>query len=341
MNKSRLGVAFLVLMTFACLPPMAAAQYRSDDAGQYVIQGAQYGTSRNHVDVTNRLKELARADRIFMMGNRTFGVDPDPGQVKTLRIFARDLNGRDRVFDFREGQQVDGTMFRGWNTGQWGNGWNGGWELNQNSGNRDDGQYEILSAQYGTSSHHVDVTDRLKEFARHDQVVIMGNNLVGVDPDFGKVKTLRIFARGPDGRERTFDYREGSQIDGSQFRGWNSGNWGHGGWSGNWEGSGNNNGGGYGNQDRDSGQYVILNAQYGTSRHSVDVTDRLKQLARRDLTFRMGNDTFGVDPDQFKVKTLRIVTRGPDGREKVFKYREGSIVDGSQFKGWQRGDWGR
>ena len=109
--------------------------------------------------------------------------------------------------------------------------------------------------------------------------------------------------------------------------------------SGNWEGSGNGNG--YGNQNRDSGQYVILNAQYGTSRHSVDVTDRLKQLARRDLTFRMGNDTFGVDPDQFKVKTLRIVTRGPDGREKVFKYSEGSIVDGSQFKGWQRGDWGR
>ena len=86
-------------------------------------------------------------------------------------------------------------------------------------------------------------------------------------------------------------------------------------------------------------QYVILHAEYGTERHHVDVTDRLRQLARSDRIFRMGNSTFGIDPDHGRIKTLRIYTRGPQGN-RMFEYREGSTVDGSQFRGWGRGDWG-
>jgi hypothetical protein len=55
----------------------------------------------------------------------------------------------------------------------------------------------------------------------------------------------------------------------------------------------------------------------------------------------MGNSTFGIDPDPGEVKTLRIYTRGPDGRDRMFEYREGSTVDGSQFRGWGEGNWGR
>lgn len=101
----------------------------------------------------------------------------------------------------------------------------------------DDGQYVILSAQYGTAEHHVDVTDRLRELARSDRRFRMGNRTFGVDPDRGRVKTLRIFARGPRGEERMFEYREGSVIDGAQFRGWGRGDWGRGDWSGKWEGA--------------------------------------------------------------------------------------------------------
>ncbi len=90
----------------------------------------------------------------------------------------------------------------------------------------------------------------------------------------------------------------------------------------------------------DVGQYVILNAQYGTERNHVDVTNRLKELARSDQQFRMGNSTFGIDPDRGVVKTLRIYARGPDGRERMFEYREGSVVDGSQFRSWGGGNWG-
>lgn len=205
----------------------------------------------------------------------------------------------------------------------------------------DAGQYVILNAQYGTNERHVDVTQRLRELARHDRTFVMGNNTFGVDPDYGRVKVLRIYARGPEGRERMFEFREGSVVDGSMFRGWGGGDWGRGGWSGHWEGEG----GGDHDRDRgrdrpDQGQYTILSASYGTRRHHVDVTDRLKDLARSDRTFVMGNGTFGMDPDPGRVKTLRLYTRGPDGRERMFEFREGSLVDGSQFRGWGRGDFG-
>src|SRR5207302_9977896 len=114
----------------------------------------------------------------------------------------------------------------------------------------DSGEYLILSAQYGTERNHVDVTNRLKELARSDRSFVMGNNTFGVDPDYGRVKVLRIYARGPDGRESMFEYREGSLVDGSQFRGWGRGEWGREGWSGRWEG-----GGGYqGNRDNERGR---------------------------------------------------------------------------------------
>jgi len=354
MFNVRLVLTLLLAATF--LPGTLTAQYPPDsrDSGQYVILSAQYGTERNHVDVTNRLRELARNDQTFRMGNDTFGVDPDYGQVKVLRIYARGPEGREHMFEFREGSVIDGSQFRGWGRGDWGGeGWSGRWEgggdndREQRRDDHDEGQFVILNAQYGTQERHVDVTDRLKDLARQDRTFVMGNNTFGVDPDYGRVKVLRIYARGPEGRERMFEFREGSVVDGSQFRGWGRGDWGGGGWSGRWEGGGDDrdqhrddNGRDAHRDDRDQGQYLILGAQYGTRRHHVDVTDRLKDLARSDRTFLMGNNTFGIDPDYGRVKALRLYTRGPDGRERMFEFREGSTIDGSQFRGWGRGEWG-
>ncbi|HEX3321786.1 MAG TPA: hypothetical protein VHR84_13850 [Terriglobales bacterium] len=124
-----------VLVFCTVLSATLMAQYQQypgngpGDAGQYVILNAQYGTARHHVDVTPRLRELARQDSVVRMGNSTFGVDPDPGQVKMLRIYARGPNGENRMFEFRENSVVNGNMFRGWGRGDWGQGgWNGGWE---------------------------------------------------------------------------------------------------------------------------------------------------------------------------------------------------------------------
>lgn len=193
---------------------------------------------------------------------------------------------------------------------------------------RDAGQFRILQARYGTERRNVDVTQRLQELARRDLTFRIANDTFGVDPDEGRVKTLRIYARGPGGQTQTFEYREGDVLDGSRFTDWRSGRWGQGGYNGGWGGGG------------PGGGYRIQQALYGTARRNVDVTPRLRELARADQTFRLSNDTFGVDPDEGRVKTLRIYARGPGGQTRTFEYREGSIVDGSRFSGWGGGDWG-
>jgi hypothetical protein len=286
-------------------------------AQQYQILRADYGYGDRRVDVTQRLRELARSDTTFRMGNSTFGVDPAPGQVKSLRIFARGAGGETRTFEYREGSVIEGAMFSGWGSGDW------GWDA------ADNGQYQILEARYGAAENNIDVTQRLKELARQDRTFRMGNSTFGVDPDPGRVKTLRIYTRGPGGANRMFEYREGSVVDGSMFTGWGRGEWGRGGRDGGWsDGNG------------DEGQYQILEARYGTAHRNIDVTQRLKELARRDITFRMGNSTFGEDPDPGHSKILRIYTRGPNSQNRMFEYREGSVVDGAMFTGWGRGEWG-
>jgi hypothetical protein len=232
MFKARYAIP--LVLAIACLPGTLLGQYSGGDAGQYVILSAQYGTARRHVDVTNRLKELARQDRTFRMGNSSFGIDPDEGHIKVLRIYARGPDGRERMFEYREGSVVDGSQFRSWGRGEWGQGWSGRWDVEDFNG--DSGEFVILSAQYGTGRRHVDVTNRLRELARQDVRFRMGNSTFGVDPDPGHIKVLRIYARGPRGGERMFEYREGSTVDGSQFRGWGRGEWGNEGWSGRWEG---------------------------------------------------------------------------------------------------------
>ncbi len=202
---------------------------------------------------------------------------------------------------------------------------------------RDSGAYTILQARYGTAARSVDVTNRLRELAGSDQVFLISNKAFGTDPAPGRTKTLRIIARGPNGENRSFDYREGDEVDGQRFAGWRDGRWGQSGYRGGW-------GGGDGNRDDanrgDGGGLRIVQALYGTTRRNVDVTQRLRELARSDSNFRLKNETFGVDPDEGRVKTLRIYTRGAGGREQMFEYREGSVVDGSRFAGWGRGEWG-
>lgn len=210
---------------------------------------------------------------------------------------------------------------------------------------RDDGEFRILQARYGTAERNVDVTRRLQELARRDQQFRIENNTFGSDPDEGRRKTLRIFARGPNGETQTFEYREGDVLDGSRFAGWSGGRWGDSNYRGRWGDGPNGERGGGERSDRvdqaDGGRYRIRQALYGTPRRNVDVTDRLRELARTERSFRLTNELFGVDPAEGRIKMLRIYARGPGGTSKTFEYREGSVIDGAQFAGWGRGDWGQ
>jgi hypothetical protein len=311
------------------LSPLLLSTAAAADDGQYVILNAQYGNENNHVDVTNRLKEVARRNRPFRVNHDTMAADPAHGQAKMLRVFARGPDGRERFFDYPDGAGFDPAQFRGWGRGDWGDEhWSGGWN-GRNDNDHDAGEYLILTARYGNEHRQVDVTNRLKKLARQDRVFRVDYRTLGVEPGERMENVLRIFARGPNGQERMFEYRENSLIDGALFRGWGNGEWGGGGWSGNWNGGGG-----------DAGLFVILSAQYGSERRHVDVTHRLREMVRSDREFRVDFRTFGDDPDEGRPKVLRIYARGPNGRERMFEYRDGSVIDGAQFRGWRSGEWG-
>jgi len=186
-------------------------------------------------------------------------------------------------------------------------------------------QYEIMRADYGAGSQRTDVTATFRQVVCSQQRFRMGNSTFGFDPSPGNKKSLRVYVRGPRGQQTMQEFPESSTIDGSQYmcRG----------------------GGGYrppplpGPPDR--GQWTIMHAAYGTERRNVDVTNRLRDLASRNTTFRMGNSTFGVDPDPGRIKTLRIYARGMSNQRRMFEFREGSTIDGSMFSGWRNGNWGR
>lgn len=178
MLKHRL--AFALFLTAALLPVTLAAQ----DEGAYLILSAQYGTAEHHVDVTGRLKELARQDRLFRMGNSTFGVDPDHGRIKFLRIYARGPDGQERMFEYREGSTVDGAQFRGWGRGDWGNEqWNGGWE-----GHRGGGEHRIDQPNMDAAMQHLREAQQSLQEAASDKGGHRTNALQLIDQAMGEVQ---------------------------------------------------------------------------------------------------------------------------------------------------------
>jgi hypothetical protein len=233
MRFERAAIRMVIALAFLFLAaPWAMAQ-------EYRILRADYGWRDQRVDVTHRLRELARDNAVFRMGNSTFGIDPMPGKVKSLRIYAADAHGHGRMFEYREGSTVDGSIFAGWRSGQWGD-HDADHDQDRDRGDHGHdeyyGRYVILRAFYGVPGGNVDVTHRLRETARENVSFRMGNSTFGIDPAPGQVKVLRIFARGPNGDVRMFEYREGSTIDGGVFSGWSHGDWGREEWHGGWNG---------------------------------------------------------------------------------------------------------
>lgn len=309
---------------------MAASSAWARDGGDWQILNARYGTAQRNVDVTDRLRDLARSDRRVKITNDLFGVDPAPREWKTLRIYARSRSGENRTFEYREGNVIDGDNFTGWGRGDWGQGGgNGNWEGPRPGGDRqDDGGFQILAARYGVPDAHIDVTGRLKELARRDARVQITNGLFRDDPAPRQWKTLRIYARGRDGQVRTFEYKEGEWIDGSQFTGWGRGDWGQGGWNGGWDGRpGNNNPGGFnpgGYGPAADNRVTIVRATYGSGRNVVDVTQRIRNISRGGpLDVRVDNDLTERDPAVGDRKTLRVYFIVGRGQEQMAEAREG------------------
>ena len=214
------------VVAFALLAAASGMAQRGGRGGQYVILNAQYGVASIHVDVTQRLRQLAAQNSFFRLGNSTFGVDPARGQVKVLRIYARGPDGRNHMFEYREGSVVDGSRFSGWGSGNWGNGgWNGGWNPSPAPpppprpplrvpppGNA--GQLNIVSATYGSGNRTRDVTGRLQSMIRNGRLnTTVNNTTMGSDPAPGAPKTLRVRYSAGRAAAQQAVVQEGGQLN--------------------------------------------------------------------------------------------------------------------------------
>jgi hypothetical protein len=187
----RLGMA-LFLLFFVLLPVLSVgAQTRG------VILHAEYGAGNHWVDVTQRVRALFRGDEAnFRADNATFGGDPAPGVVKTLRLDVRDDRGGTTQLTFHESENV---TLRGYRWDDRDNSDNRG-DPNRRDGDRRDGDrrdvslLQITRALYGADKRMMDVTGRLNAQIRDGQLrVPVRNDTMGSDPAKNKPKTLTVW----------------------------------------------------------------------------------------------------------------------------------------------------
>jgi hypothetical protein len=208
-HRRFLTVLGITLIT-AVLPSTAAFAQRQGDQGEYRILQARYGTPARNMDVTDRLKQLARLDRPIQITNDVFGNDPALGEVKTLRIYARGRNGAERIFEYREGEVIDGAQFAGWRGGRWGQGGRrGGWGGDA-AGQRN--TFVIETARYGDGRRVRDVTDRVRSMVRDGRLDIpVENRALGGDPAPGRAKSL-VLVYSVNGRRQEVRVPENERL---------------------------------------------------------------------------------------------------------------------------------
>jgi len=70
---------------------------------------------------------------------------------------------------------------------------------------------QILQATYGAQGRQIDVTETIKSLVAADEPIDVSNDLVGSDPAFGEVKTLRIVYI-ENGQKKTATAKEGETL---------------------------------------------------------------------------------------------------------------------------------
>lgn len=278
-----------LLLVFTLL--LSSTAWAQRDEGPYQIQQAVYGTDQYSIDVTDRLRQLARRDQRFRLTNDLFDADPAPRQRKTLRIFARGPDGQTHTFDYIEYSWVDGAQFSGWSSGRWGRGGENNGRQAGEYGNASRGHEDILQATYGTPESRFDVTQRIRQLVQSHQRFQLNNDLFNGDPAPGQRKTLQIHMGGYGGQPQILEFAEGSWIDGSRLTGARADQWDQG---------GRRNDDGY-------GRVNVQRALYGDGYRQVDITARLRSHVRDGrLEVPVNNNLAGIDPAPGARKSLTV-----------------------------------
>jgi hypothetical protein len=305
MNKGSMYLrVFRALTAVLLFSSSAVAQNQTavmPGPGWQVIK-ADWGSGNRWMDVTNRVRVLLSGNGTVQVTNSNLGGDPAQGTVKVLRIQARNSRGQSRQFTFNENDSIDASQF--YNYGGGAGGGNG-------SG------LQVMQADWGSGNRRMDVTTRVRALLSGNGMVKVNNANLGGDPAVGADKVLRIYARDMQGQVRQLSYKEGSNIDASQFYNYGGG----GGYPGNPgypENPGYPGGGG--------GDLQIVRAYYGLNNRTNDVTQLLRgRLQNSSLVIQVNNNNMGGDPVVGGDKVLTVIYRY-QGREQTSTVKEGNTL---------------
>lgn len=245
------------------------------------ITHAEYGHDRRYADVTEAVRRATFRGRLdIVAANQTFGFDPAPAEVKTLRV-EYTVNGQPFREEFPENSRVllpRGVAPNGPATGVY-----------------PPRRLRILSAQYGVGDRVADVTELLNRQVR-DGVMIMRVDpvVLRVDPMPRRPKVLSVEYEfeGRVYRTQAPDYTELRLPEPNVAAG----------------------AGGPGPYDvtppppaQSFGDLRVISAFYGSRNHMVDVVRSVAAYVQGgQLRMRVNNDSMGVDPDRGANKILRV-----------------------------------
>jgi Domain of unknown function (DUF3395) len=299
-------LGFLVIVLTGIFSVPAFAQYSNSvmPGPGWQVTKAEWGLGNRWMDVSNQVRMLLSGNGMVRVNNQNLGGDPAVGAIKTLRIQARSYQGQSRQFTFKEGDSIDASQFYsyvGGNGGNTGSGW------------------QVMFADWGAGNRCANVTDRVRAMLSGNGMVRVNNQNLGGDPAVGADKVLRISARDARGQVREFSYKEGSNIDASQFYNYGGGaypgNPGNPGYPGNpgIPGSGN-------------GDLQIVRAYYGLNNRTNDVTKLLRgRVQNGTLVIQVNNNNMGGDPAVGGDKVLTVIYRY-QGREQTSTVKEGNAL---------------
>jgi hypothetical protein len=189
--------------------------------GGWMVVRAEYGFRAQRADVSGIVKDLVSRggmNGFIAVNNQMMGGDPAPGADKTLKIFARNGQGRDQEFDYREGALVPANMFfaaRGGDRDDHADRDDHHDDGNHFAGGRDRDDWNkvnIEQAFWGAQGRMVPVTDLLQHMVRDGTLTVVANNAsMGVDPAPGAGKIL-IVVYQYHGKEQAAAASEGHML---------------------------------------------------------------------------------------------------------------------------------
>lgn len=265
----------VVVMMSLCAGIMVAQDLR--------IVHAEYGHDRRYADVTEQVRRTTFRGRLdIVAANQTFGFDPAPAEVKTLRI-EYTINGQPMRGEFPENTRVllpQGAPPLGPLTT--GGGYQGG-----------PPRLRIVSAQYGAGDRVADVTEMLQRQVRDGQLITrVSPDALRTDPLPRRQKMLSVEYEYMERVYRTQapDFSELRLPELNVMQG---------------------GGGSPGPYDMTTvarvGDLQIISAFYGSRNHMVDVGRAVTAYqSNGQVRMRVSNDTMGVDPDRGADKVLRV-----------------------------------